>query len=404
MKTIPFLAVFLFLGTYAYGGGGAGDSGGGDNVKPESGSAWFLGNDVIQYCAEIDTKFGVPKEDVLPYLTNAFKVWHDYIGIHHTRSTKNLSTYEDLRLATRSHLKENCDGKEDVKFYFGGTNQEIEKIKTLYDDPSGFAHRSSYDQEKGWGKGFVWIAPSKSIEQGRGFPNWNSPYTLHGILLHEIGHLYGCQHIEGTIMSAKISDFIRWAQQYPQFAYANMTTIDLSRTLLPTLSPITHGIFGGKGGKPEENALLFEKLVGVKTQHSVVAQFILKTEGPSELVLSDGQTTQSLIVRLPKMDVMESSSVSPLSIFIGDGETFRAFIKKKDAVHVSLRVPIGMTSLGTIQSKAGKEYPLSLELNAFRVIKGGPLFLKIFIEGESRILFTQNASQESILERKFFQK
>lgn len=373
--------------------GGGGDSGGGDNIKPESGSAWFLGTETIQYCAEIDSKFGVPKEDIIPHLQNALKVWHDYVGVHHAREKKDITLGSDLKLATKSTLREKCDGKEDLKFYFGGSNAEIEKVKILYDNPSGFTHRSEYNVEKGWGKGFVWIAPSKSIETTPSFPDWTSPYTLHGILLHEIGHVYGCQHIEGTIMSEKISERIKWAQMLPQYAFWMMTAIDQNRTLLPTVAPIIHGLFGAPG-KTEANLTLFTKLTGKPSKGNVSAQLIFKNEGNAELILNDSETVQTLKIQTPKLESTPTTIQEyPFSIYIGDGEVFRALLKKDGIMQSSYRVPYGYSILGVIHSKAGKEYPVSLEVNALRLNQsGGPFTIKAFVDGESKYLFTESTT------------
>lgn len=389
MKT--FFLLFLLLTTNSLSAkslvaGGGGDSAGGDNIKPESGSAWFLGNRIIVYCMEVDPKFGLAKEEILFQLANAFRVWHDYIGIH-----RKQGRFGTLQLATQSAAQNTCDGKEDIKFYFGGTNPEIEKSKALYDNPSAFAHRSSFNAETGWGSGYVWVAPSKSVDPNQQFPDWNSPYALHGILLHEIGHVYGNQHIEGTIMSAKVSDLIKYAQEKPSTAYWLMTQIDLVRTLVPSFQFITSGYFGSKN-KTEEtlNSALFEKLTGVPPKGIVQPQLIYKTNGKYELVLNNGENQHRLFLETGLNDNIPENLVSAASIFIGDGEVFRAFKKSGEVIEESRNIPYGYSALGLIKAKNGKEYPTSIEVNSLRMTHvGGPLTVKIFIEGKTQFLFTQ---------------
>jgi hypothetical protein len=40
------------------------------------------------------------------------------------------------------------------------------------------------------------------------FPNWNRDYALSGILTHELGHVYGVEHVNGTIMRKDLANFL----------------------------------------------------------------------------------------------------------------------------------------------------------------------------------------------------
>lgn len=102
-----------------------------------------------------------------------------------------------------------------------GLDREAPKAKAEYYNPIAFAHRANYDLDAAWGKGFVWVAPKASPHL-----SWDFPYRLHGIVLHEVGHVLGCEHVRGTILTEDIANLIRTASTSPEHVKALLTTID----------------------------------------------------------------------------------------------------------------------------------------------------------------------------------
>lgn len=194
-----------------------------DNLPYDYSDAWFSGDVTVNYCVEIANDFGLPEKTVLDNVQSAFKKWKDYIGsnkINEQMLRNALSSLEpneqdkakDLVAFTKTNLLQSCDGHEDVKFYFGTEDKAVSEAKKAHVDPTAFAQNIFRDVYTGKGKGFVWIAKQASLTKDwmkEAYPDWSLPNALLGILTHEIGHIYGIGHIEGTIMDPVLGIFLR---------------------------------------------------------------------------------------------------------------------------------------------------------------------------------------------------
>jgi len=192
-------------------GGGASDVGSaGDNHPDDYLAAWFLGEKkIIQVCLEVAPDFGVDKSQARATIQEAFKNWKHYIEGHHIhflRHFYDLSEAGDLALATQVAISEKCSAQSELRFYLGVENSEVRKARRKFFHPTAFVQRESFGPSIPLGKGFIWIAKAGSLRGGTDFfPNWKREGRLLAILLHEIGHIYGNDHIAGTVMSADIS-------------------------------------------------------------------------------------------------------------------------------------------------------------------------------------------------------
>lgn len=170
-------------------------SGGLDQLELTSGTAWFVGRDrIIKYCLERSDNFGVEDNTLQKTIESGFSHWSAYM------EAKRINQ----GIATQIKRVE-CSGAEDLKFYFGTEDDRVRIAQTSYNNPIAISKLTSYNRKTGFGQGFVWVANPEQIGM-RDFI-WTHNDALHGALMHEIGHVFGCAHIENTIMS---TDLAKW--------------------------------------------------------------------------------------------------------------------------------------------------------------------------------------------------
>jgi hypothetical protein len=174
----------------------AGNGAGGGTDSHVDVKAWFLGpSNKISSCLKLSPQFGVDENTAIKEIKAAYQTWGNYLKEKNVQwdmgSIPMMTTQIDLHVP--------CTGQEDLTFYFGTEDALVTKLKKHYLAPYGFAERLSYDEDKGWGKGIIWIALPNAISSGN--PNWTQSNTLKGILIHEIGHTLGTGHVSKTIMT-----------------------------------------------------------------------------------------------------------------------------------------------------------------------------------------------------------
>lgn len=380
LKTVSLLFLFGFSTASPAWAGGS-DGAGGDSILPDSGTAWFLGTKPVRYCVVVDPTFGVSKEQVNFAIRQSIATWKKYISSR-LNYPGNLIKYA---VDFSSHV--NCtENDSDLVFYFGTSSQEIEKIKTKYHQPSAFAHRISYDEKTGWGRGFVWVASPLSMENNK-FPNWHAPYLLSGIILHELGHVFGCDHVDGTIMTKFIAKLLSEAEQFPKKAFDLMTKIDHTQSLFPYFNDLISGRFGQRN-KPDANSALFERLTGRKVMGNILRTELISFTGYRSLLITDRAGTSTIQISVPLNEDYENGS----NFFhYGDTEIFKAYLKTEKMTVIESRKTYGSTSLALVKGYDGKEYPALEVVNADQYsADNGSRLIRIMIEGKSFALFSEN--------------
>lgn len=221
---------------------GAFSGNGADNPLPSQGAAWFPGDRVARYCSVVAEGFGLEASEASRFLAEALEAWRDYIEAKQVNNpdrhpfgyNSDLSKLGRLKLRLRTAAMPACDGTEDLKVYFGTpTNADSEAIRehrARFHSPTAFSQVLERDADSGWAKGFIWIAEAGSIASGA--PNWTLPHRLHGILLHELGHVLGNGHVRGTIMDGALGSEVLDVSVSAAVAKLQFARIDSRRELL----------------------------------------------------------------------------------------------------------------------------------------------------------------------------
>ena len=223
--------------------GGVDIGNGGDRLPAHYDTGWFIGSErTIEICIDSADNFPISKELIANSISQSFAKWIDYIeekGVYQKsfiyESEEDTETASALKFASKIKIALLCRGTEDLTFYFGRTNTEIERNLRRYTDPISFVARQSYNLRTGWGKGFVWINAT-----GFGGQPWLSTEQLDPILLHEIGHIFGVGHIPETIMSEQIvrdtASRLHADTGLVKHRWENLNTIDTERELFSCLN------------------------------------------------------------------------------------------------------------------------------------------------------------------------
>lgn len=168
-----------------------------DNAKSKP-LVWFLGDKPIKWCVQLGRPgqlYTTPEKTVV-LIQTALKFWQQYLV------TKKLNEdwYTGVpEISFNQEYHQNCQGNEDLTFFIGAENDQVRELKKQYTNPSGFAELLSFDEEKGWGQGIIWIKAFSGESR-----TFTPEFELASLLLHELGHTLGCGHVEGTIMSADL--------------------------------------------------------------------------------------------------------------------------------------------------------------------------------------------------------
>lgn len=195
-----------------WAGVGNSSGSGADRVELEKKSAWFLNkaghpSRAVRYCVIKSDDFGYEKEKALSDIRQAFDLWKNYLISKHVN-------YPGLNEPLNSDFQyvETCTLATDLTFYLGVIDSRIKPIHSNYETPVAFTYKEQYDYGTHWSRGFIWIASNQSYldpdHQGnKQYPYWNAPSRFLSIVLHEVGHIFGNGHVNGTIMREDIWKF-----------------------------------------------------------------------------------------------------------------------------------------------------------------------------------------------------
>jgi hypothetical protein len=164
--------------------------------------AWFHGKTkTAHYCVNVDKNFGLKAQDVQLKIQAAAETWVNYLQTKHYIGPK---AGFDLDLTTSFVLNPSCQGNEELSFYFGESNDQIEKLKKGYFQPVAFSEMTNdaFDQHQG----IVWVTNPGVLGGMR--VDWQLAGALDLILLHEFGHIFGSTHADDTVMARNMGEVV----------------------------------------------------------------------------------------------------------------------------------------------------------------------------------------------------
>lgn len=193
------------------------DKGNGADYASESVDAesWFSGPSTVIYCIEAASDFPVDRSKLQKKVADVIGQWVQLVN------TSDRYYFNEVLKYLALDFRESgiCTAHTDLKFYFGTTSPEIEAARKAHNDKAvAIAQQTSIDRIAGRSKGFIWLAPQGSltnsgpagrVPQTDTFPNWTIDFQLHALLLHEVGHVFGADHVSGTIMRKEIANCMR---------------------------------------------------------------------------------------------------------------------------------------------------------------------------------------------------
>jgi hypothetical protein len=327
---------------------GSWSSAGGDWSFLNANTAWFVGADrTVTLCYEVAPGFGADSASLERAIRTGFESWTRYIddkGIQTRYQARNA------QLATHYRLLGTCDGTQDLTLYFGVQSAAIAQAAKAFVRPVSFAHKGHYDWRHGWSKGFLWFSMPKTYSPE--FPDWSVADQLQGMMLHELGHVFGCDHVDGTIMSESIV-VVAMATSDPSTAagaHLMLTSIDQSRELVLSDRLVSYSGFlpvdGTADGRQSYAWLVGRPLVG-----SVTATLRRTAPRAFVLAITDAQGSVQAAVTLTQ---------EPYE-FAGGAKAFRVDYDEGDA---AVDAALGQVALGTLTAQDGTRRPIVITRNA----------------------------------------
>lgn len=392
MKATTLFLILLFQCTLSIANDGISSGGGSDRKSGKAffdDFAWFNTKENIKACLEVSDDYGLSSEELATYARNTFAQWKSYLI---QRGLNQHNQYLASELAISFH----CQGDESLSLYFGVSNPVVENAKARYHSPAGMAEVT--EQKGASVKGFVWIDRIRA--------KYTNQFTVkeknivYGLLLHEVGHVFGNQHTSGTIMDDGIADTLLSPFSNEDISKRSHS-IDQSRELISCLhcrsSYFEDGVdraaaieaFHQLTGKIPDSAFKSQLLVSSKLEIDQCSisdskGYCVLPENPLTLELSDHSISRKFSVRI--QDVSEAPANWEL------GKVFSTNVYKETSVatYSSMASP-SMEILGVIQDFQGKDHLVKIFTN-------GKVYLSVnvILEREGKYKSAQILSSSNV--------
>jgi len=193
--------------------GGSGWNGGAEGPLLPSAQqvAWFITTETeqrqVRFCISENSGSSARIVELQAAMKRSYKRWIDYIqdkDIPLGSRSKFIFAKQTQSLEGLSH----CDGSEDLKIALGTRSKDIEIEKRKYFQPIGFSKRGmreSHSMTPWFRQSLIWISDT-IFKLGLSERVSNRLFEI--ILTHELGHAFGNDHVQGTIMDVRVGEII----------------------------------------------------------------------------------------------------------------------------------------------------------------------------------------------------
>lgn len=388
---------------------------GADITQASDSSAWFArSNRTIQICYEVAPQFGVSTARIETTIKGAFAKWEEYIAAKGVMKLAR-SSKEAWGLSSQVSVNKSCAGNEDLVFKFGILDADVTQAMSGRKNPVALSVRTKYDPVARWGAGFVWVASSGSLGSDPGyfgfgmdgtkdFPNWTVQDSLEGLVLHEVGHILGNEHVAGTIMDANISHHLM-GQPLTSSYSISLKTVDSFYQLMSWrlcdckaegVLGIDQDAFNPDRSNPaapplkhlDTTAQNFLLLTGRASIGKISAQLVFDKETVLSLVVSDSVGTYDFPIEEKKgLGKTSSSGPSLFRIFSASefgGGGYVGNISGRLSTEVTLTTKLGLKLDGRVDENMAGEF----EKDGFKYNLPGLTNLIVENGGEKQLLFS----------------
>ncbi|MGE0171912.1 MAG: hypothetical protein AB7T49_03970 [Oligoflexales bacterium] len=210
-----------------------------ESTNLDSESAYFGDpTRMVTYCVALSPTFGLTEERFDELLKESLDAWKDYLA---ARTWGNQSKV--LKINSFRYQKGPC-ANADLLFILGQFENPVAKSIACGHQAPGAAFKIENKIAERWSRATIWLSNELTLKEDLQthcaqsmlseipdhFPDWNAMDNLpfKAVLMHELGHVLGFRHVEGTLMSENISRFVK----DPADHKLELSNIDWQRVLL----------------------------------------------------------------------------------------------------------------------------------------------------------------------------
>lgn len=370
MNLFKFLVILILIEFSATAGDGI-SSGGGAGKHDNDGSdlAWWysLEDKPIKVCIEVGDDSGISKEILGQLLVNSQETWRNYF-----RARARMFSDNFRGLDHGMEILEECDGKESLTLYFGVENPAIQSAKAEFGSSYAFIKKTKMGHGLDFDAGFIWIEGLG--KERRLFSDIQKQDMVAGLILHELGHAWGNEHVDGTIMDKDIGLILNQSIfSSNEGLKLRSRSIDAERELVECLSCRSEYTNLSQNGSSLFD--VFYKLMGRMPESSVDVKInllegildfdtlVMDGQGytylpsaPMEILLRDKAGEQKFAVKFVSISEPEVRGNNIFKCF--DGRS--VYMPKASAPRT-----IGARMI----SESGEEFPIYIDLNKKQFLK-----------------------------------